>query len=52
MYIFFDKRSKSGKKSATLPTSTAAVDPQHLKVKVADLDFPNCSYVINKTCHI
>ena len=30
-------------------TSTAAVNPQHLKVEVAD-DFPNCSYVINRTC--
>ena len=27
-------------------TSTAAVDSQHLKVEVADYDFPNCSYVI------
>ena len=31
-------------------TSTAAVDPWHLKVEVADQDFPNCSYVINRTC--
>ena len=31
-------------------TSTAAVDPRHLKVEVADLDFPNCSYVISRTC--
>ena len=31
-------------------TSTAAVDSQHLKVEVADYDFPNCSYVINRTC--
>ena len=29
--------------------STAAVGPQHLKVEVADKDFPNCSYVINRT---
>ena len=31
-------------------TSTAAVDPQHLNVEVTDQDFPNCSYVINRTC--
>ena len=31
-------------------TSTAAVNPQHLKVEVADEDFPNCAYVINRTC--
>ena len=28
-------------------TSTAAVGPRHLKVEVANLDVPNCSYVIN-----
>ena len=33
-------------------TSTAAVDPRHLKVEVADYDFPNCSYVINRTLPI
>ena len=32
-------------------TSTAAMDRQYLKVEVADQDFPNCSYVINRTCH-
>ena len=31
-------------------TSAAAVDTQHLKVEVADKDFLNCSYVINRTC--
>ena len=31
-------------------TSTAAVDPRHLKVEVAEYDFPNCSYVINRIC--
>ena len=31
-------------------TSAAAGDLQHLKVEVADQDFPNCSYVINRTC--
>ena len=31
-------------------TSAAAVDPPHLKVEVADSDFPNCSYVRNRTC--
>ena len=31
-------------------TSAAAVDTQHLKVEVAGKDFPNCSYVINRTC--
>ena len=30
--------------------STAAVDPPDLKVEVADEDFPNCSYVIYRTC--
>ena len=30
-------------------TSTAAVDPQHLKVEVAGKDFLNCSCVINRT---
>ena len=30
-------------------TSTAAVDPRHLKVEVANYDFPNCSYVIYPT---
>ena len=49
---FLIKDENLGKKSATLSTSTAAVDPRHLKVEVTDLDFPNCSYVINKTCHI
>ena len=41
--IFF-KTQKEKKKSA------AAADPQHLKVEVADQDFPNCSHVINRTC--
>ena len=41
--IFF-KIQKEKKKSA------AAADPQHLKVEVADQDFPNCSHVINRTC--
>ena len=31
-------------------TSTVAVDPQHLKVEVGDYDFPDSSYVINRTC--
>ena len=31
-------------------TSTAAVDPRHLNVEVADKDFSNCSYIINRTC--
>ena len=31
-------------------TSTAAVDPRHLKVEVAEYDFPTCSYIINRTC--
>ena len=31
-------------------TSAAAVDPQHLKMEVADEDFPNCSYITNRTC--
>ena len=26
------------------------MDPQHLKVEVADKDFPDYSYVINRTC--
>ena len=26
------------------------MDPQHLRVEVANEDFPNCSYVINQTC--
>ena len=26
------------------------VDPMHVKVEIAELDFPNCSYVINRTC--
>ena len=30
-------------------TSTAVVDPRHLKVEVADHDFPNYFYVINGT---
>ena len=34
----------------TQKTSTAAVGPEHLKVEVADKVFPNCSYVINRTC--
>ena len=33
-----------------IKTSTAAVNPQHLIVEVADLDFPNSSYVINRIC--
>ena len=33
-----------------LKTSTAKMDPWHLKVEVADSNFPNCSYVINRTC--
>ena len=32
------------------PTSTAAVDPRHLKVEDVEQDFPNCPYVINRTC--
>ena len=32
-------------------TSTAAVDPQHLKVKVAKYDLPNCPYIINRTSY-
>ena len=43
--------SEGWKAESTLePPSTAAVDPQHLKVEVAAYDFPNCSYVINKAC--
>ena len=34
----------------SVKTTTAAVDPWHLKVEVANYDFPNCSYVINRTC--
>ena len=34
----------------TQKTSTATVGPEHLKVEVADKVFPNCSYVINRTC--
>ena len=33
-----------------IKASTAALHPPHLKVEAADQDFPNCSYVINKTC--
>ena len=32
------------------PTSTTAVDPRHLKVEDVEQDFPNCPYVINRTC--
>ena len=32
-------------------TSTAAVDPQHLKVEGAEKDFPDCQYFINRTCY-
>ena len=35
---------------AGIKLNTAAVDPRHLKVEVTDQDFPNCSYVINRTC--
>ena len=31
-------------------TTTAPVDPQNLKVEVANKDFFNWSYVINRTC--
>ena len=41
--------SEGWKAESTLePQSTAAVDPQHLKVEVTDYDLPNCSYVINR----
>ena len=30
-------------------TSTAVMDPQHLKMEVA-MEVPNCSYVIKRTC--
>ena len=32
-------------------TSTAAVDPRHLKVEAAEDDSPDCCYVINRTCY-
>ena len=33
-----------------LQTSTSAVHPCHLKVKIADENFLNFPYVINRTC--
>ena len=33
-----------------LQTSTAPVDPWHFKVKVVELNFFNCFYVIIRTC--
>ena len=35
----------------SLKTSTAALDPQHSKVEVAERDFPNYSYIINRACY-
>ena len=32
-------------------TSTAAVDPRNLKVEVAEPNFHNCFYVINRACY-
>ena len=34
----------------TCKTGTAVVDLQHLKVELAEQDFSNCSYVINRIC--
>ena len=34
-----------------IQTRTVAVDPKHLKVKFAEYDFPNRSYVINRTSY-
>ena len=31
-----------------IATRTALVDPRNLKVKVAEYDFPNCSFVVNQ----
>ena len=43
-------RAKSWMNENHFATRTAAVDSRHLKVEVADQNFPNCSYVINRTC--
>ena len=43
----FKNRKKTTKK---WETSMAAVDPWHLKVGVAEEEFPKCSSVINRTC--
>ena len=32
-------------------TSTVPVDPRHLKVEVAEENFPSCSCVTNRTCY-
>ena len=52
-FIFYSARYTEGvlrRIFIVFKTSTAAVDPRHLKVEVADSDFPNCSYVRNRTC--
>ena len=41
--VYVSKQPKTQKKA-----SISAVDPRHLKGKVADKDFLNCSYVINR----
>ena len=45
-FLFFVKNTKKNKYSC----SGFRVDPHHLKVEVADWNFPNCSYVLNRTC--
>ena len=32
-------------------TNTAAENPQHLKLEVAEQKFPSCSYLIDRTCY-